>query len=122
MKMKNIFTLNDWDFKSFAFAIILIQILMLIVSGISLSGVHLPIFNDIITLLYLGFIPGIIILRILKLHDLGNTFTTLLAVGLSIFSTLAIGLFMNQVYPMVGIAHPIEIIPLILTFSVYNMA
>ena len=79
MKMKNIFTLNDWDFKSFAFAIILIQILMLIVSGISLSGVHLPIFNDIITLLYLGFIPGIIILRILKLHDLGNTFTTLLA-------------------------------------------
>lgn len=122
MKMKNIFTLNDWDFKSFSFAIILIQILMLIVSGISLSGVHLPIFNDIITLLYLGFIPGIIILRILKLHDLGNTFTTLLAVGLSIFSTLTIGLFMNQVYPMLGIAHPIEIIPLIVTFSVYNMA
>ncbi|WP_304123448.1 DUF2206 domain-containing protein [Methanosphaera cuniculi] len=121
MKIKNIFTLNDWDFKSFAITVIFIQVLMWIVGFISKSGNHIPIFNDIITLLYLGFIPGVIILRVLKLHDLGNTFTVLLSVGLSIFSVISVGLFMNQVYPNFGIHHPIEVIPLLSTFTVYNM-
>ncbi len=121
MHIKNIFTLNDWKFNDFAKTIVLIQILMWIVGYFSLNGNHIPIFNDIITLLYLGFVPGIIILRILKLHDLGNTFTTLLSVGLSIISVLIIGLFMNQVYPMIGILKPIEVIPLLITFTVYNM-
>lgn len=121
MKIKNIFTLNDWDFKSFAITVVFIQVLMWIVGFISKSGNHIPIFNDIITLLYLGFIPGVIILRILRLHDLGNTFTVLLSVGLSIFSVLSVGLFMNQVYPCFGVLRPIEVIPLLSTFTVYNM-
>lgn len=121
MEFNNIFTLNDWKFKEFASVIILIQVLIWIVGMISLNGIHIPIFNDIITLLYLGFVPGIIILRVLNLHELGNTFTTLLSVGLSVISVLLIGLFMNQVYPLIGIAHPIEVIPLLVTFTIYNM-
>ena len=69
----------------------------------------------------MALVPGIIILRILKLHKLGNTFTTLLSVGLSIFSVLAVGLFMNQVYPLIGISRPLETIPLLVTFTIYNM-
>ena len=99
MKFNNVFTLNDWKFNEFATVIIIIQVLMWIVGLLSLNSIHIPVFNDIVTLLYLGFVPGIIILRILKLHDLGNTFTTLLSVGLSIASVMLIGLFMNQVYP-----------------------
>lgn len=121
MKFNNIFTLNDWKFKEFLSVILLIQVLMWIVGIISANNIHIPIFNDIITLLYLGFVPGIIILRILKLHDLGNTFTTLLSVGLSICSVMVIGMCMNQLYPLIGIAHPIEIIPLLVTFTIYNM-
>ena len=121
MKINNLFTLNDWKYNEFLFMIILIQILMWIVGLLSLNSIHIPIFNDIITLLYLGFIPGIIILRILKLHDLGNTFTTLLSVGLSIVSVMLIGLCMNQIYPWFGITKPIENIPLLITFTIYNM-
>ncbi|MCD7781514.1 MAG: DUF2206 domain-containing protein [Methanosphaera sp.] len=122
MKVRNIFTLNDWKFKEFASVIILLQVLMWVVGLLSDSGIHVAVFNDIITLLYLGFIPGIIILRVLKLHDLGNTFTTLLSVGLSIISVILIGLFMNQVYPLIGITTPIENIPLLVTLTIYNMA
>ncbi|MGI6563993.1 hypothetical protein [Methanosphaera sp.] len=86
MKVRNMFTLNDWKFNEFAAVIILVQVLMWIVGIAANNSIHIPIFNDIITLLYIGFIPGIIILRDLKLHDLGNTFTTLLSVGLSIIS------------------------------------
>ena len=121
MEFRNIFTLNDWKFKEFATAILLIQVLMWVVGFFSYNQMHIPIFNDIITLLYLALVPGVLILRILKLHKLGNTFTTLLSVGLSILSVLLIGLFMNQVYPCFGVNRPLETIPLLITFTVYNM-
>ena len=94
---------------------------MWVVGFFSYNQMHIPIFNDIITLLYMALVPGVLILRILKLHKLGNTFTTLLSVGLSIISVLLVGLFMNQVYPHIGISKPIETIPLLVTFTVYNM-
>lgn len=121
MEFRNIFTLNDWKFKEFAAVILLIQILMWIVGYFSYNQIHIPIFNDIITLLYLALVPGVLILRVMKLHKLGNTFTTLLCVGLSILSVLLVGLFMNQVYPHLGISKPIETIPLLVTFTIYNM-
>lgn len=121
MEFRNVFTLNDWKFKEFATVIILLQVLMWVVGFFSFNQMHIPIFNDIITLLYMALVPGILILRILKLHKLGNTFTTLLSVGLSIFSVLAVGLFMNQVYPLIGISRPLETIPLLITFTIYNM-
>lgn len=121
MEFRNIFTLNDWKFKEFAAVILLIQILMWIVGYFSYNQMHIPIFNDIITLLYVALVPGVLILRVLKLHKLGNTFTTLLSVGLSILSVMLVGLFMNQVYPHFGISRPIETIPLLVTFTIYNM-
>ncbi len=121
MEFRNIFTLNDWKFKEFAMAILLIQVLMWIVGYFSYNQMHIPIFNDIITLLYMALVPGVLILRVMKLHKLGNTFTTLLSVGLSILSVLLVGLFMNQVYPHFGISRPIETVPLLITFTVYNM-
>ena len=121
MEFRNIFTLNDWKFKEFSIAVILIQILMWIVGILSINQIHIPIFNDVVTLLYLALVPGILILRILRLHKLGNTFTSLLSVGLSVLSVLLVGLFMNQVYPWIGIKQPLETIPLLVTFTVYNM-
>lgn len=121
MKFRNLFTLNDWEFKEFMYLILTIQVLMWVVGYFSYNQMHIPIFNDIITLLYLGLVPGVIILRILKLHKLGNTFTTLLSVGLSILSVILVGLFMNQTYPLVGITRPIETLPLLVTLTIYNM-
>ena len=121
MEFRNVFTLNDWKFKEFTAVILLIQVLMWIVGFFSYNEMHIPIFNDIVTLLYVALVPGVLILRIMKLHKLGNTFTTLLSVGLSILSVLLVGLFMNQVYPWIGISRPIETIPLLVTFSIYNM-
>ena len=121
MEFRNIFTMNDWKFKEFATVIITIQVLMWIVGIFSYNQTHIPIFSDIVTLLYLSLVPGILILRIMKIHKLGNTFTTLLSVGLSILSVMLVGLTMNQLYPLIGIAKPIETIPLIVTFSIFNM-
>jgi len=121
MEFRNIFTMNDWKFKEFTIVILVIQLLMWVVGYFSFNEMHIPIFNDIITLLYLSLVPGVLILRIMKIHKLGNTFTTLLCVGLSVLSTILIGLFMNQVYPLIGITRPLETVPLLATFTVFNM-
>jgi uncharacterized membrane protein len=81
-------------------------------------GLQIPIVRQLIGFVYLTFVPGILILRILKLHKLGNIETILYAVGLSIATLMFTGLLMNTVYPLFGIVGPISITPLIITISI----
>ncbi|MDO5851631.1 MAG: DUF2206 domain-containing protein [Methanobacteriaceae archaeon] len=120
MNIQNPFTLNDWKFNDLLKVTIIIQILMIIIGLISGYSIHIPIIGDLVTLIYLTYIPGILILRIMKLHKLGNSYTVLLSVGLSILSVMIIGLLMNQLYPLIGIKEPITTIPLLVTLTIYN--
>ena len=118
MRMINLLQINDLDIKSFLKIILAIQLAMLGVIGLSVTGLQIPILRQLIGFVYLTFIPGIIILRILKLHKLGNIETLLYSVGLSIATLMFTGLFMNTGYPLFGIPRPISITPLIITISV----
>ena len=119
MNIENPFTLNDWKFNNLLKFTLIIQILMIIVGIIADYSIHIPILGDLVTLIYLTYIPGILILRIMKLHKLGNSYTVLLSVGLSILSVMLIGLTINQLYPLIGIKEPITTIPLLITLTVY---
>ncbi len=94
-----------------------IQVAMWGVIGLDSIGLQIPILRQLIAFIYLTSIPGILILRILKLHKLGNIETLLYTVGLSIATLMFTGLFMNTVYPFFGISGPISITPLIITIS-----
>ena len=118
MRMINLLQINDLDIKSFLKIILAIQLAMLGVIGLDVVGLGIPILRQIIGFIYLTFVPGIIILRVLKLHKLGNIETLLYTVGLSIATLMFTGLFMNTVYPLFGIPRPISITPLIITMSV----
>jgi uncharacterized membrane protein len=87
------------------------------VIGLDATGLQIPILRQLIGFIYLTFIPGIIILRILKLHKLGNIETVLYTVGLSIATLMFTGLFMNTIYPFFDISGPISPTPLIITLS-----
>ena len=116
--MINLFQLNDLNIKSFLKVILAIQLAMLGVIGADAIGLQIPIIRQLISFIYLIFVPGIVILRILKLHKLGNIETLLYTVGLSIATLMFTGLFMNTVYPLIGISGPISITTLIITISV----
>jgi len=103
--------------KKFLTIIISIQIAILGLIGLSSLGFDIPIVRQLIGFIYLTFVPGIIILRILKLHKLGNTETLLYAVGLSLATLMFTGLFMNFFYPFIGIVNPISEIPSIIAIS-----
>ena len=118
MQLNNPFQMNDWEIKKFLKVVLVIQLAMWGVIGLDAMGLQIPILREFIGFVYLAFIPGIIILRILKLHKLGNIETLLYTVGLSIATLMFTGLFMNTLYPLFGISGPISIMPLIITISI----
>src|SRR3972149_12308968 len=117
MQLKNPLQMNDWEIKKFFNLVLAIQLAMWGVIGLDAISLKVPILQQLIGLIYLTFIPGIIILRILKLHNLGNIETLVYTVGLSLSNLMFTGLFMNTINPFFGISNPLSIIPLMITIS-----
>jgi len=97
--------------------VLTIQLAIFGVIGLDTIGLQIPIIRQLIGFIYLSFVPGILILKILKLHKLGTIETLLYTVGLSIATLMFVGLFMNTIYPLFGVSGPISLVPLIITIS-----
>lgn len=112
----NIINLNDWKFRRFLIIALSVQFAFL---GLQIFNFHIPFLKQIITFIYIIFIPGIALLKILRIHKLGYIETILYSVGLSIASLMFIGFFMNTIYPLIGMHKPISINYLIITLSLF---
>ncbi len=113
--------MKDWKFKDWKYIRFLIIVLYIQFAFWLLQIFDFPIFGVakyIITSIYLLFIPGVIILRILKIQ-LDNIEKILYSVGISISTLMFIGFFMNMTYPLMGINKPISIKYLIITLGLF---
>ena len=94
---------------------------------ILLAVVNITVFLDIPFLgqfsgfIFLSFIPGILILLILKLNRLGMTEKVVLSVGLSISSILFFGLIINWLYPILGNKTPLSVPSLVVSFTILTV-
>ena len=109
---------NDWEIKKSLRILLAISLANIGLIALSVMGYDIPIIRQIVGFLFLSFVPGILILRILKIDNLSNIEAFLYAVGLSIAFVMFFGLFMNTIFPLVGISRPISIIPLTVTFTI----
>ena len=109
--------LDNLEIKKFLWVILTIQFAMLGLIGLAALGFDIPILRQIIGFIFLAFVPGLLILRLLKLHRLGSIETLLYSVGLSITFVMFLGYFVNMLYPLIGISKPISIYPLIITIT-----
>lgn len=119
MEIDNPLQMNDWNIKPFLWLIFLLQFSLLILILLESIDIQIPILRELISFIILFFIPGVLILRILRLHDLGNTRTVFYSVGLSIVSLMLIGLFMNSIYPLMGISKPFSLFNLFITVNLF---
>ncbi len=119
MLLNNPLQMNDWKFSQFIKLILLVQFLQLIFVGLNLKGINIPVIAQLIGFIYLTFIPGYLILRILKIHEIGNVKSLLYSVGLSIASVMFIGFIINIALPLIGIYNPLSIIPLTVSITLY---
>jgi len=114
--MNDPFKLNDWKFTDFLVLVIIAQLLLLcsIIFDI-------PIFRQIIGFLYLSFLPGFVLLRVLKLHNLSRTLTSIFAVGLSLTLLMLLGFFLNLISPIFGFFKPLSLNSLVVVISIAVM-
>jgi len=95
--------------------ILAIQLIFLSFFVLDYIGIEIPILRQLFCFVYLAFIPGILILGILKLDKLNIIETILYSVGLSCSFLIFVGLFTNTVYPVFGITKPLSTTSLLIT-------
>lgn len=117
VKMLNPLKMNDWEINKFLTVIFTIQISLLSLIGLEFIGIKISILRELVAFIYLLFVPGVLILRVLRLHKLNNIEALLYTVGLSISSLMVLGFFINQIYPLFGISKPLSLQYLIITIT-----
>lgn len=115
--MISIIQLNDLEIKKFLRIILSLQIALCGIIFIDINIIPVPYLRDLITFICLLFVPGIIVLRILKMHNLGSVKTLAYSIGLSLTIIMFFGLFINIFYPILGYVKPLSLLNLILNFS-----
>jgi uncharacterized membrane protein len=109
---------NDWDIRKclvfcsslFLAALVLIELGNL---GFNLFGLR-----QLATLLFVAIVPGLLILRILKIHNISIIDSLLYSVGLSIAFIIVIGVILNFALPPLGVSSPISLFPLIVALTI----
>ena len=119
MKLMNPFQMNDWNIKHLFVVVIIFQIVLWLTIISDLIGIHIPIIRGISALISLFFLNGVLILRILRIHGLESIKSILYSIGLSIASIMFFGMFIDLVYPFLGITRPISLMPLLITFTLF---
>ena len=119
MQINNFFQMNDWEINKFLKVIFSLQFSVIGLMVIDALGFNIPFLREFLSIIYLLFVPGILIIRILRLHKLGSVETLLYTVGLSITTLMFLGLLLNTIGPVIGLLKPISLIPLIITISIF---
>ena len=81
----------------------------------------IPVLRQILGFIFLTFVPGWLILYILKLNKLGMTEKFVLSVGLSIAFTIFAGLLINMIYPLFGYPMPLTTNSLLISFGIITL-
>ena len=112
---------NDWEIKkclSLSLAILLATLGLIGLAGL---GFDIPGLRQIIGFIFLTFIPGILILRILKIHNVGIIESLLYSVGLSLAFIIFSGVVANFALPPIGITKPISVLPIMATLAIFTV-
>ena len=96
----------------------IVLIIVLLVATALTVLLDIPVFRQVLGFVFLTFVPGLLILYILKLNKLGLTEKFVLSVGLSLFFSMFSGLLINWSYFELGYATPLSTNSLVISFSV----
>ena len=90
----------------------LVVILFLQVTIYAMLFFDVPIARQVIGFIYFTFVPGFIIVKVLKLNELDGLETVLFSVGFSVAFLMLAGLLINEICPLFGVTRPLSFLPL----------
>jgi uncharacterized membrane protein len=117
MTIDNPLEMNDWKISNFLLFSFFWLALLWITFALKSVGHGVPLLQQVAACVCLLFIPGLAVLRILRLHKMGSVETPLYAIGISISVVIFAGLALNIVGPAVGIRDPLSALHLVLFIS-----
>jgi len=79
--------------------------------------VDVPVARQVVGFIYFTFLPGFIILKLLKLNELDRIETILFSVGFSVAFLMIAGLLINEFSLLFGVSQPLSIVPLMTALS-----
>ena len=79
---------------------------------------NIPVIRQLTGFFFLSFLPGLLVLYIMKLDKLKLIEKVVFSVGLSVFLLMFIGLLMNSIYPLFGYHTPLSSESLLVSFSI----
>jgi len=84
--------------------------LIIIVQAVAMSAVafNMGIFRQVFIFCYLLLVPGIVLIRLLKIDNLDLSETLVFSVGLSVTILYLVGLLLNELLPLVGFQGPLS--------------
>lgn len=113
----NTIPIVGWDTRRFVAFTLILQALLWGTIAFDSLGVHIPFLRQVVGFVYLTILPGMLILRILKLHNLGVTMVFLFGIGLSLATLTFAGLLTDLVLPYFGMLAPLSLVPLLVVIS-----
>lgn len=108
---------NDWPVKkliAFSASILLLALLM---EACSSAGVQIPFVPQAAGYILITFTPGLLLLRILRVHNTGFIECIGYSAGLSLALAMAVMAAINFILPPLGILHPLSTLPVFITFA-----
>jgi uncharacterized membrane protein len=109
---------NDWEIRKCLVLCSSLFLAALVPIELANLGIDLPALRQLSGLLFLALVPGIIILRILKIHNISAIESLLYSIGLSIAFVMVIGVILNFALPPLGVSHPISVFSLIIAITI----
>jgi len=113
----NPFQMNDWGIVATLKTSVALYLVTWALIGLDMVGLDVPLVRGLFAIASLLFVPGILILRVLRAHRLGSARTVLFAVGLSVATVMFTGIFINFVYRLVGVVRPFDLLPAVGTMT-----
>lgn len=119
MYLKNPFRMKDWRIKEFLALIIAVQIVFSVLLLLDFAGLDIPIVKNVVGFIFILFVPGMLLLRLLDLDEIKHNGQVLLyTVGLSLASLMLVGFLMNTIYPLFGVSKPLSFVSIFVTINI----
>lgn len=78
---------------------------------------NVPIAREVLGFFFLTFVPGFLILKLLKLDEFHWVETILFSVGFSIAFLMIAGLLLNESFSLLGFSRPLSLMPLMMVLN-----
>ncbi len=113
---------HDWKLKTsilFALAVMLLNAL-LVTAG--MLGIDVILLRPLVAFIFLTFIPGMLMLRILRIHNINTIESLVYSAGLSLAFTMLCGIIVNFTLPLFNISRPLQTVPVTAALCIGNIA